>query len=109
MGPVEEIDLLVESVPTAVRSRIDNNCVSEDVFIALRTIAIGFLKGIRQPLAVMPVSIRWCGVAVYNSSQGSLVQHICIRDEVRGIRLLFILDYSVLALKHKELTNRNEQ
>ena len=49
----------------------------------------------------MPVSIRWCGEAVYNSSQGVPVQYICIRCEVRGIRLLFTLEYSVLALKQR--------
>lgn len=40
MGPVEKIDVLLENVPTAVRSRTEKNCVSEDVFIALITIAI---------------------------------------------------------------------
>jgi len=53
-GTVEEIDILLENVLTAVRRRTDNNCVSEDVFIALITIAITFVEWNTTALAVSP-------------------------------------------------------
>jgi len=53
-GTVEEIDVLLENVQTAVRSRTDNNCVSEDVVIALITIVIAFVEWNTTALAVSP-------------------------------------------------------
>lgn len=59
MGPVEEIDVLLENVPTAVPSRTDNNCVSEDVFVPLITTAIRLICEMNTTaLAVKPVNIR---------------------------------------------------